>query len=299
MGGVAEPSECGLCGAVAPLQDSHLIPAFVARWIKETSATGFLRGFKTPNKREQDFPTHQLLCRECEARFSRAEREFAQVIFKPFHEEGKSTFEYDRWLLYFAVSLAWRCLVSSDGSGLDHHPQHREAVATASTAMKQYLLEQSDRIRPYRFNLFFTPAGVRSTGTLPEGINWYSLRGADMTPVCGQNRFATYVKLPGMFFWTSIVPPDPGGWQGTKIGRQGTFRSRNQVLREHGVFDFMLNRVETVFDRISNVSPNQKTKIDEAIRRSPDRVGQSRSLEAWLNDEQVRVENATKKADAV
>jgi hypothetical protein len=287
-----EPANCKLCDAPAPLQGSHLIPGFVARWIKETSATGFLRGFETPNRRAQDFPTRRLLCQNCEGRFSKAENLFSQRVFKPFHEEERSTFEYDGWFLYFAVSLAWRCLVTADPNNLALYPQHAQAVATAEASMRNYLLERSARIGPYRFNLFFTPTGVTSTGPLPEGLSWYSLRGADMTPVYSQNKFATYVKLPGMFFWTSIVPPDPGGWQRTKVSRHGTFHSAKQVLSERGVFDFMLNRVETVFARISNVSPAQKGKIDDAIRRAPERVAQSRSLDAWLDDERIRAENA-------
>ena len=63
-------SECGLCGNLAELRDSHIVPAFVARWIKDTSATGFLRGFHQPNRRVQDFPTKRLLCEGCEQRFS-------------------------------------------------------------------------------------------------------------------------------------------------------------------------------------------------------------------------------------
>ncbi len=291
-----ELAKCALCDASAALQDSHLIPGFVARWIKDTSATGFLRGFETPNRRAQDFPTRRLLCQDCEGRFSKAENLFSQRIFKPFHEQGRSSFEYEGWFLYFAVSLAWRCLVTADPGNLAQYPQHAEAVAKAEATMKDYLLERSDRIKPYRFNLFFTPSGVTSTGPLPEGLSWYSARGADMTPVYSRSKFAIYVKLPGMFFWTSIAPPDPGGWQRTKVGRHGTFRSANQVLSEQGVFDFMIDRVETVFARINNVSPAQKGKIDEAIRKAPERVAQSRSLDAWLDDERIRAENARRGA---
>jgi hypothetical protein len=35
-------SKCALCHNVKELKDSHIIPAFVYRWIKETSATGYL-----------------------------------------------------------------------------------------------------------------------------------------------------------------------------------------------------------------------------------------------------------------
>ena len=32
-----------LCGETKELQESHILPGFVYRWLKETSATGYLR----------------------------------------------------------------------------------------------------------------------------------------------------------------------------------------------------------------------------------------------------------------
>src|SRR6266851_9905170 len=96
---------CRLCGTETALIQSHAIPAFASRWLKQTSATGFLRGFHVPNQRMQDFPTLRLLCRECEQRFSASEKQFAEFVFVPFHE-GRTRFQYEDWLLYFAVSLA-------------------------------------------------------------------------------------------------------------------------------------------------------------------------------------------------
>jgi len=185
------------------------MPAFVARWIKETSATGFLRSFDVPNQRKQDFPTFPLLCPDCEQHFSAAEKKFAELIFVPFHE-GRTRFSYEHWLLYFAVSLAWRCLVGSKREGLQDHPQHAAPVDLARDTWADFLLGRTDRLGPYRFNLFFTPLGGSSNARVPDGFNWY-LREADMTPVYSRTSAAVYAKLPCMFFWASIVPPDPGG----------------------------------------------------------------------------------------
>jgi hypothetical protein len=86
-----ESEACALCRADAPLRDSHIVPAFVARWIKETSATGYLRSYMVPNRRAQDFETKKLLCHDCEQRFSAAEDQFARDLFRPYHE-GRSRF---------------------------------------------------------------------------------------------------------------------------------------------------------------------------------------------------------------
>ena len=290
--GVSSTAACRLCGNGTAIVGSHVMPAFVARWIKQTSATGFLRSFEAPNQRKQDFPTVPLLCPDCEQRFSASEKKFAELIFVPFHE-GRTRFSYEDWLLYFAVSLAWRCLTASKREGLQDHPQHAAPVDLACDTWADFLLRRSDGVGPYRFNLFFTPFGGRSDARVPDGFNWY-LREADMTPVYSKTRAAAYAKLPHMFFWTSIVPPDPGGWRGTRIAAHGTIRAKNQIMKDGVVGEFLMNRADVVFKRISDLSPMQKRRIEDAVRRNPDRAVSSQSFEAWLHDERLRQENRFK-----
>src|SRR3989338_2133962 len=62
---------CKLCGINDELQNSHIIPSFIYRWLKETSGTGFLRFGQTPNKRVQDGLKDYLLCSSCEGLFQK------------------------------------------------------------------------------------------------------------------------------------------------------------------------------------------------------------------------------------
>ena len=143
---------CYLCGSEGEIVESHGIPAFAGRWIRETSATGFLRGYHEPNQRIQDLPTVRLLCQACEQRFSAAEKKFSELLFRPFLTDGRSRFPYEEWLLYFAVSLAWRCLAISNREGLGDHPHHIGAVNCARDTWAAYLLGRAGRAGPYRFN---------------------------------------------------------------------------------------------------------------------------------------------------
>lgn len=294
--GQSSASQCRLCEQHGALRASHVIPAFVARWIKDTSATGFLRGYHVPDRRAQDLPTVPLLCAACEERFSVAERQFAQSIFIPFLENHRSRFAYDEWLRYFAVSLAWRCVVTSNGDGLRDHPQHAEAIDKARNIWREYLLGSADIPGPYRFNLFFTPLGGRSDSRVPDGLSWYFLRGADMTTVYSKVMAATYTKIPGMLFWTSVVPPDPGGWRGTRIAAHGTIRQSNQHLGEGAAGEFLMDRVRLVYERVESLSPRQRERIADTVRRDPERAVRSRSFETWLDDERLRRENMHKPA---
>jgi hypothetical protein len=213
------------------------------------------------------------------------------LLFRPFLNDGRSRFPYEEWLLYFAVSLAWRCLATSGEEGLRDHPHHLDAVGRARDTWTGYLLGKSDYAGPYRFNLFFTPLGGSSDSRVPDGLSWYFMRGTDMTPVYSKALVATFIKLPGMLFWTSIVPPDPGGWKGTRIAKRGTLRQKDQGMDEG---QFLMDRVDLIYKRINNLSSQQSQRITDTVRRNPERAAQSGSFKAWLDDERIRRANKLK-----
>src|SRR3974390_2127748 len=102
---------CRLCGREAELLFSHMIPAFVFRWVRESSGGGYLRFAQEPNKRVQDGLQLELLCGECEGRIGRFEDQFARRLFYPYVADGGLRVRYGPWLLKFAASLVWRVLV--------------------------------------------------------------------------------------------------------------------------------------------------------------------------------------------
>jgi hypothetical protein len=74
---------CALCDQEnAVLKESHSIPKFVYQWIKDTSATPYLRSSDNVNARKQDGPKEYLLCGECEGDLSAMETELAETLFK-------------------------------------------------------------------------------------------------------------------------------------------------------------------------------------------------------------------------
>jgi hypothetical protein len=81
---------CRLCGETKELQESHILPGFGYRWMKETSATGYLRFGPQPNRRVQDGVKVFLLCADCEQRFNLWETQFANRIFHPMTQSNTS-----------------------------------------------------------------------------------------------------------------------------------------------------------------------------------------------------------------
>src|SRR3546814_6050943 len=45
---------CAFCDSDEPLRESHVLPAFVFRWLRGRSGTGHMRNTDNPNRRVQD-----------------------------------------------------------------------------------------------------------------------------------------------------------------------------------------------------------------------------------------------------
>src|SRR5207248_10688513 len=103
---------CALCLNEAELQLSHVIPSFAYAWLKATG-TPYIRQPTNPNLRQQDGKKLPLLCAQCEQRFAAKERWFKENIFDRYLARSFSL-PYDENLFYFAFSLVWRVLVTSN-----------------------------------------------------------------------------------------------------------------------------------------------------------------------------------------
>lgn len=136
--------ECKLCGCIAELQASHIIPKSVIRWLKNSSA-GRLRAGEKPNVRVQDGPKPYFLCLGCEGRLNRWETPFAEHFFQPYHENrnvAPTPIRYGKWMLKFAVSVSWRVLEFLRPE-LVHQldGETKLAIDNASEAWKQFLFK--------------------------------------------------------------------------------------------------------------------------------------------------------------
>src|SRR6266496_6749141 len=96
---------CRLCDRETVLEESHVVPGFVYKWLKDSSWTGALRCGLRPNKRVQDGYKFYWLCGTCEDRLNTWETTFASLVFYPFNKEEINTVSYDAWLLKFCTSI--------------------------------------------------------------------------------------------------------------------------------------------------------------------------------------------------
>ena len=248
--------ECRLCGETRELQNSHIIPRFVIRWMKKTGATPFLRKAVDPDTRIQDHH-EKLLCEDCEQIFSDWEGKFTARVFYPHVRSQKDEFEYDEWLYKFVLSVSWRLLVSELAVWHENEHFKNEVVEERLETWEEILLgEKSVSEDSSQHHIFF--AGeldlVSSDPEAPEGFELYMQRNLDGTSVYGEDHIHTYFKFPRILFFSTITPSDPGGFTGTRIEEIGVIEQPQELGELWG--SFLFGRAE----RFGQVSMSESEK---------------------------------------
>ena len=102
---------CALTGEKCELQESHIYPKFVFKYLKQTGG-GRFRVANNPNQALQDGLKKHLLGSWAEQEFSKREKWFAENIFSPFvnGQLANTKLVYNENLYYFCISLLWRVL---------------------------------------------------------------------------------------------------------------------------------------------------------------------------------------------
>lgn len=148
-------SKCALCGRRGNIRQSHITPKFASKLIKDTSATGYLSSAADGSKRVQDGKRVSLLCDNCEERFSKSEKYFAENVFYQYHNKGTQLFNYDKNLEYFATSLSWRSLKVTYNEAVHDQPHFTARLDRAEACWREFLLGQRQHIEPHETHLLF------------------------------------------------------------------------------------------------------------------------------------------------
>jgi hypothetical protein len=174
---------CALCAKDAELQLSHILPRFVAKWLKRT-AVGGIRSSDQPNRRVQDAPKRHFLCRDCEQLLQKWESPFAAQVFEPLHrapDQIPAAIQYGEWCLRFSVSVTWRILASfaADGRLATLTGRARARASEALRTWSEFLLGQTSHLREFQHHLL--PLGMleHPGGPSSSFLNRYILRSTD------------------------------------------------------------------------------------------------------------------------
>jgi hypothetical protein len=277
---------CRLCGRNNQLQLSHIIPRFAVKWVKDTSATGYL---KSPysNKRLQESERVHLLCRDCEQLLAVDEKQFCERIFIPYHEQGQRSFQYENWLKKFLVGLHWRVLATRENT---ERTAADIVYSRFEQEWKRFLLGESTDAGPAEFHMFFADVISDSSGPMPEKINWYLARGCDLTPTFSDSgsagSYAKLVKIITVAFLTRRNVEDER-WEGTLVEESGFLRTP-QSMRTASFGPFIEERARNIESASRNLTARQTKKLLEIARREPERMLASETYRTFLADGQMR-----------
>jgi hypothetical protein len=278
---------CALCHSKAELRQSHIIPAFFGSYLKETSATGYLRSGETPNLRVQDLPKQNLLCDCCEGRFAVWEKAFREEVLPLVQSDGFEELKYGPSLLRFLVSLSWRILAVQQELLAKTHPQVSLAVSRTLENWRLFLLGKSKQ--PGSEHHMFVIAGVpvEMPPSSHEKMLHYLLRGIDAGTSGDSRTLFVYAKPLKSLIFSPVIPTLSKGWIGTRV-HSGTGRlGPRQRIEMAGFLDFLNSRVTECHAK--PLSENQRRKIGEAIVRQPERALASESYRVHRASKQLMV----------
>jgi hypothetical protein len=277
---------CRLCGEPGELQESHVIPSFVYKWLKETSATGFLRFSDAPNKRVQDGYKEHWLCLPCEQRLNVWETQFATDVFHPLSMDGGQRVKYEAWMMKFCASISWRALLKIQESDLAHFaPSQKVTVNQALDVWSKVMLDKLPHPGRYEQHLLPLDSIVEdSSGALPANINRYIQRTVGMDAVRSESTAFVFTKMSKFLVLGFIEVPHPRQWVGTKIHvRAGTVGMTSYSVPIQ-LRDYLADKANSYASLVSNISETQRSKIEQAARKDLDRVARSRTFDAMRND---------------
>jgi len=270
---------CSLCGAKKELRLSHIIPKFITKWLKETSASGFVRTGDT-GRRIQDTFKINLLCQDCEELFSAWETYFAEQIFYPF-QDGKKRLPYDDRLNKFMLSIAWR-LLRVHLYDLVDDPTRRGYAETALEKWKDYLLDKTKERKPYENHIFFLENLDRKSTELPDKFLWYTLRSIDgiiATPA--KDEIFTFTKIPGILLVSSINPTEFRGWKVSKLDADGIIELPQEIAHKD-IVQFLVNRSTKIMQM--KLSESEQYKIAATIESKGEKILESKTLETLISE---------------
>lgn len=278
---------CQLCKNNKELVRGHIAPRFVWRWLKDTSPGG-IRTTEVPNRLAQDGPKMPLFCSDCECSISEWEREFCEGLFLAIHSPSRNhaPLSYGSYALKFAVSASWRTLMFIDSRGPSSLSREDQQLARqARETWRRFLLDDLDH--PGDFEQHLLPAAVIQDPRLREispNINRYLARAIDLDVVSSANIAYVFTKLGRVMIFGMIRNDRPRQWRGTRIHvRKGQFTSRIYKIQPR-FLSYLSRKADKLAAVHAKLSPVQKKRISETIRRNAEDVAVSEAFEAMCHD---------------
>ena len=284
---------CALCHTDSHLIESHIVPSFVFKWLRENSATGFMRMKTNPNLRIQDGFKIPLLCSSCEKLLNTFESPFSREIFYPLHKENKFRLKYRDWCLKFAVSVSWRSLLYLLNYAEDNGPPFPEEVSVsidvALELWRKFLLGK--KRNPGKFEQHLLPlAQIQSfTGdkNLLDFIHRYFFLSVDVDVAWNEERAFVYTKMCRIILFGRLYDVKPKMWKGLKVSANRGIIGPKTMKIGQDTLNYIFSRVKNAALMENSLSEVQKEKIHKSSQKDINRILSSESKRAWDYDNKI------------
>ena len=280
---------CRLCHLERPLLQSHILPAFVFRWQRESSGNGHIRRSDNPNTRVQDGIKRPLFCSECEQRFSKDEQAFASRIFYPYLEKPENHYHYGSWLLRFCTSVSWRVLrfAFEEEKFADATSDQLERLRAADSTWREFLLGRTSHPGEFRQHILPLDMIVNASGAEAPNINRYLMRAIHLDICRSHQSIFTFSKLGRFLIFGMIKKPSSEIWEGTRINSNHGHIGPRKYTLPRALWTYLNANALTAAKSMTEISERQQEKIAESFRRNIDRLAASDAFAAM--DADVRV----------
>lgn len=272
---------CALCKKESTLEEIHIVPKFIFRYLNAHSFTGRIRTAAEPNRPLQDGRKSHLLCSDCEDLFNKDETIFSNKVFHPFKKnELDNPVKYNgNWLNRFITSVNWRVLyqdlqkIMTEQDNGPLTPKIMDTLSNAEQVMRSYLLnERLDLDVLENHIIFFNENVMRQLFNHPHAIIQGSAFGS---PVI-MNKDAMYVisNLNGILVITIIKKQPEEIWLNSFVS--------SPLIGE-------LRKLEGMRQKYNEgISNKQLENLQEKILKDPDGFKNSETYKRIMMDRKLK-----------
>ena len=288
-----ETSLCKLCKKDDDLRVSHVLPRFLGKYLKDTSATGFLTAVDVSGKpsRSQDLYKRRLLCDQCESVLNEAETFFADKVFYPFMKDELKSIPIDDRLGRFAVSVSLRALWIMQ---LVKHPlveRWKDQLDGLETEWRNYLLTTPDFVKGNHShhillcNEAILAVRLKNSPNLIHSV----LRTSAYYLFEKFEKAYVFANLAGVQIISMIYPHELPVSRGTEVYPNQTFGVVSPPGIGWGGYFQNLLELTRKFDAARNrLSVAQREMIERAMDKDPERAAMSEDARIYWMQQELR-----------
>lgn len=267
------------------MMQSHVLPAFVFRWLRKRSGKGHIRHTDNPNVRVQDGIKLPWLCGKCEGHFSQYETAFAAKVFHPWNS-GNEHIPYRDWMLKFAVSVSWRVLKYARGRNpsATYTAEQSRLMDEAEARWRAFLNDEVPH--PAKFEqhlLIFDLVEETSIPNLPKNFNRFMTGAVTLDIVGSDESLMTFAKM-GRFMIFGIIQKGPNRWEGTKLHVKDGVLKTGEFVIPIGLLDLFRAKASFVSETMAALSDIQRSKIDKHVQDNLDEFAKSDQFASIMAD---------------